>query len=765
MSKREARRPQFAEAITALWLGARLTRGVGLAGLFRVAMLAVATTIGCFLVMAALAVPVVVDAQYQRSVGRAVMHDDDGQTPIIVNDRSTLRLQEVRDSAGERPLTRIAVSGAGESGALPPGLPRFPAAGEIVASPELLRMLAADESMAKRFPQRVVGTIGPAGLVAPDELFAYIGVRDGLIEANQVAGFGDAMAIHSDAWAGASVIERVLKPERVLGYLFGLFLLAPLAVLIGVCARLSARVREQKLAAVRLLGVTQSQVQIANAVEVGTVTMLGALAGYLAFAVIGPQSTGWSVGRFRWYAEDLDVSPARAAVVVVCFTVFAMLVAASGTIPAMQKPLDVRRFGLRKTPSMWRALPLLVAVAALAYAATMGGVSSTTILAVGGGVLAMAVGVPVALPIVTHLLAALLELWQRGPIWIQLVAKRWRHNPGAAPRLVAGVVTTIFIAGIGLLAAGFAVQLQQPDLSPDGQPVTLVVSGHGLSPAEIEMLNGPGVTVTPLGMSMVTSGSASGLVVSARCEDLPALLGEVTGACVNGRFYRVVNTHPEWGDVTPRVQQWTLQDGTHLADPVDELHIRSDRSLANVLLIDTASGGEARDQLQVTFERKAYRDLAVRATLAAPAHQIVYPLGTTGGFDSAALLTVIACGAAIALAIGLLAFSIAAVDHQLAARRRNAGLTVLGVPRWLLQLVETAGLIATLVVGTAISALGLVLTTWALRRVSSLPVAVWDYAGVDVTAIVAGGLAILIAVTVIASRASTRLKSDLIRHE
>ena len=60
---------------------------------------------------------------------------------------------------------------------LPPGVDRMPAPGELVVSPELRRILTGPgaEPLRERLDGRIVGTIGPEGLLGERELAYYTG--------------------------------------------------------------------------------------------------------------------------------------------------------------------------------------------------------------------------------------------------------------------------------------------------------------------------------------------------------------------------------------------------------------------------------------------------------------------------------------------------------------------------------------------------------------------------------------------------------------
>ena len=149
--------------------------------------------------------------------------------------------------AGRR-LVRMDVAALADDAPVPPGLPRVPAAGETFVSPALAELLVttpADE-LGDRFGE-VVGTIEPAGLMAPDELAAVVG-RD----AASLRAEGARVVTELD---GTRQIPVPTNPMiRVLVVLALVGALAPVAVFVASATRLSAARREQRLAALRLAG-------------------------------------------------------------------------------------------------------------------------------------------------------------------------------------------------------------------------------------------------------------------------------------------------------------------------------------------------------------------------------------------------------------------------------------------------------------------------------------------------------------------------------
>ena len=164
-------------------------------------------------------------------------------------------------------ITRLDVAALGPGAPLVPGLTRLPAAGEYYASPalaNLLRVVPADE-LGNRFPGIQVGLIGDQGLSGPDELAVIIGHNPA-----EIANLPNATQV-----SAINTAPRSTGTNSAYNFAFGLAavaLLIPMLVLISTATRLAAARREQRYAALRLIGATPTQVSVVASVE----AMLGA---------------------------------------------------------------------------------------------------------------------------------------------------------------------------------------------------------------------------------------------------------------------------------------------------------------------------------------------------------------------------------------------------------------------------------------------------------------------------------------------------------
>src|SRR3954453_3159688 len=146
--------------------GLRLTLAGGREAATRLVLVAVAVTLGIGLLLLTLAGINAVHAQNDRfawlETGAAGAQHTSGGDPLW------WRL--TADTFSGEQIGRVDVAATGLRSDVPPGLDRLPGPGEYFASPALaalMRDVPADQ-LADRYPGRLGGSIGSAGVKSPD---------------------------------------------------------------------------------------------------------------------------------------------------------------------------------------------------------------------------------------------------------------------------------------------------------------------------------------------------------------------------------------------------------------------------------------------------------------------------------------------------------------------------------------------------------------------------------------------------------------------
>lgn len=715
-------------------LGLRMSVGSGRGGLVRTALMSSGAALGVLIVLACLATLSVADGQDERARGRSPLFSDEGDYASATDggsrytdkpvDAGTTRLIEIDDAIGHTPLRRIAVGGVRPDTQVPPGLARLPAPGEAVVSPALAELIRADARARDRFPQTVIGTIGRPGLVAPNELRAYVGVAaddPGLDEQRALTGFGGPLRFgRGDQMSDPDVFG----PARYAALAFALFVLVPFGVFLATCARLSATTRDRRIASLRLLGVSARQAAVINAVETGVVAGGGAVLGAVLYGVLAPLSTGWPVGRLQWFADDVAVAPWQLAVVVAGTAGFAVAVGVLAGRRARLDPLGVRRGAPASRPTPWRLGPLLLGLAAAAFAAKYDGISvDKRALWLIGAVLLTGLGLAIALPALSYAAAGLVRRLPAAPVWLELAAARVRHSPGVAPRLVASLTVAIFAAGLGTLT----ITLVADDLDAVDRVATRSASLLQVSsppPGLADRLRAaPGLVVAALPAVPVTIGGQEKNAIVGDCAGILAMYTLGAGqTCVDGQVYwfAVKIYGPGATDGEPPTGEVRLADGTVVPTPTSRLDATprfNSAAYAPVLITRQAPVLAGFEPEWSGFDLIAANPAAVEraarlVSATAPATYLGGDLGGYRGIDSNLMVLVLVCGLTVTFVLGVGSFAAAAVDRTMERRRDNATLIVVGTRPVLVAAGETGS-------GALPLALGLVTASLATMAIAA----------------------------------------------
>lgn len=414
--------------MSALLLGARLTLAGGRTGLTRTLITALGVGIGVAALLLAASLPTIrAEQQDRRQASAAVLAQPGQPDALLVGDVRT-------EFRGDDVLGRL-VRAEGAGAPVPPGLPRLPAPGEVYVSPALAERLATPDGqrvLAPRIPGRVVGEIGPAGLIGPAELGFYAGARD-LVEGGpvrRVAGFGTD--------------ERgmALDPALVLLVMIALVaLLIPVGIVVGAAVRTGGEERDRRLAALRLIGADQRMARRIAAGEAVVAAAVGVLIGTVFFLLARTLVERVALQGFSIYAGDLRPTLALGVLVALGVPIAAVIVSLAALRRVVAEPLGVVRNQAAGKPRRlwWRLVLPAIGLAALLPTTTMNEDDVPTIqLALG--IIALLVGVAALLPWLVERVVARLGA---GAVAWQLAVRRLQLDPGGAARAVSGIAVAV----------------------------------------------------------------------------------------------------------------------------------------------------------------------------------------------------------------------------------------------------------------------------------------------------------------------------------
>ncbi|MFF2142798.1 FtsX-like permease family protein [Kitasatospora sp. NPDC058190] len=344
---------------------------------------------------------------------------------------------------------RADVAPTGPTSPLPPGLSRLPAPGEYYASPALEKLLRDTPAveLADRFPGRLVGTIADAGLPSPDSLVMVVGRTVDEVKARPrpttVTSIATAMPADCsfDCYGAGVHGDALLLVLTVVAAA----LIFPVLIFIGTATRLSAATREQRYAAMRLVGATPGQVSVISAVESTVAAVIGTAVGFGLYFALKPVVADVPFTGDRFFASDLSLTLPQVAGVVLGVPVAAALAARFALRRVTISPLGVSRRVTPKPPSAWRLAPLVAGLAELGY--FVGNHPKTTngqSLAYLTGFVLVMLGLVIAGPWLTMATAQAVARRTSRPASL-IAMRRLSDDPRAGFRSVAGLVLALFV--------------------------------------------------------------------------------------------------------------------------------------------------------------------------------------------------------------------------------------------------------------------------------------------------------------------------------
>lgn len=425
-----------------LLMGVRFAVAGGRPGWARTTLTAIGVGLGVALLLFAASAPSV----FQNADDRA-----DARVPIWYEDLApgpdTLRYESIPTVYHGAQITGMLLqpdAGEATTATPPPGLDAFPAPGEMVVSPALKRLLDSPdhEVLRERLAgYEITGTIGDAGLRGPAELVFYMGT-DTLTD---TAADGTPHHNRTDTF-GASYPPTVLSPMLILLILvICVVLLMPVAVFIATAVRFGGERRDQRLAALRLVGADRSGTRRIAAGEALAGALLGLAVGLLFFLLLRQAASHITLAGTSAFPADFVPSVPLTVLILAAVPLSAVLVTLFALRGVAIEPLGVvRESADRPRRLWWRLVPaalglMLLLPLAGAYSAGSGGARE---LQAGAGIVLVLVGATAFLPwLVERGVAA----FRGGPVSWQLAVRRLQLGSGSASRAVSGI--TVAVAG------------------------------------------------------------------------------------------------------------------------------------------------------------------------------------------------------------------------------------------------------------------------------------------------------------------------------
>ncbi|GLZ36257.1 membrane protein [Lentzea sp. NBRC 105346] len=411
-----------------LLLGVRLAVGGGRNSWIRLVLTGLGIGLGVAVLLVAASFPTALNARDHRADQLRVM--DDG--PAIAGVDPLYRVQAIVDFR-DKNIWGSYLDAAGPNAPVPPGADRIPGDGEILVSPALGRLLASPEGelLRPRFPERIVGEIGRAGLEGPYELRFYAGNAQVEHTAeNRVYRFG---------LTRAQVYNPLLYAISVV---FVVILLFPVLVFVGISTRLSGAQRDRRLAALRLIGASAQRVRLIAAGEALLGAFVGLAVGFALFFFGRQYTEDVRLADAALFREDLTPAPALVVLLVIFVPVLAVVTAVVAMRRTVIEPLGVVREARPVRRSLWwRLVPIIGGIALLvSQVGTVSGPRRPNEYVLASGVSLLMLGIPLVLPWLVERSVGRLH---RGSVAWQLAVRRLQLDSGSAARVVGGVAVVL----------------------------------------------------------------------------------------------------------------------------------------------------------------------------------------------------------------------------------------------------------------------------------------------------------------------------------
>ncbi|GIF20573.1 hypothetical protein BJ973_001521 [Actinoplanes tereljensis] len=508
-----------------LAFGLRLAVAGGREALTRLIVIAAAVAVGAGLLLATFAGVNAVNAQLTRYASLYPEPSSGG------SDAAPLWWTVREDYFHGRQILRADVAATGADSPIPIGIPKTPGPGEYYASPAMQRLLAATEpdQLGARYPGRDLGTIGDAALTAPNSLLIIVGGTPDQVgklpRAQQLTSTGD-----NTPAIPATVIDLIMS-VIVAGLLF------PVLIFIGTATRLSAARREQRFAAMRLVGATPRQISMIAAIEAAAAALAGTALGFLLFFAFRGSLAAVPFTGDPFFPGDMSLSALNILAVALGVPAGAAVAAAVSLNRVRVSPLGVTRRVTPRPPRWYRLLPLPLGLAELAFflVGPMPETSDGQMAVFLPGILLVMTGLLVAGPVLTMAGARFMARRSTRPATL-IAARRLADNPKAGFRAISGIMLALFITSVatGVITTIVANRGTAPAGSTDAATLSTYLNDGPPSVAGLRPT--PGVrSTTILRKNPVEYGDP---VVA--CADIPPAYGRcaagTTVAAVSSNF-------------------------------------------------------------------------------------------------------------------------------------------------------------------------------------------------------------------------------------
>lgn len=457
------RRVPLGQWVRDLLMGARFAVTGGRSGWARTTLTGVGVGLGVAVLLLAASVPTALTAGDIRDQKRQILVTDLEDVPKGAHTLLATRADTDFRGEGIEGCT-LQLEGDPAKAVLPPGLDEIPAPGEMVVSPALRDLLNSADGKKLLQPRfdglKDVGTVGDEGLLGPDELLFYAGT-DSLEVTDEDVLRVDSFGHHEQ------FNNPFATPLVALIVVMLVVLLLPIAAFIATAVRFGGERRDQRLAALRLVGADNGMTRRIAAGESLVGAVLGLVLGGGIFLLGRAQMRGISLFNISVFPADIAPGLFLTVLIGVLVPLCAVVVTQLALRKVVISPLGVAREGEDRGRRLWWRLATLAlgGCSLFLFGPSFGGGDGDIWLLAGSVVLTL-IGVTALLPWAVERAVGWLS---GGPLSWQLATRRLQLNSGLAARAVSGI--TIAVAGAVALQMLYGA-VERDDLSRTGQDTT-----------------------------------------------------------------------------------------------------------------------------------------------------------------------------------------------------------------------------------------------------------------------------------------------------
>ena len=575
----------------------------------RLAITTAAVAIGVALLLITLAGMNAINAQNVRSAWLAtgyVNGPPGTQSEASRGSAAPLWWEFSTDHFDHASIFRVDLAATGPTSPVPPGISRLPGPGEYYASPALVRLLRETPAgeLGDRFPGTLIGTIGASALPSPNFLIVVIGHTAASMSAP--GAFDQVTSINTDPSVPGPFGFHNSRLQVILA-VGALALLFPVLIFIGTATRLAAARREQRFAAIRLVGATPRQVSVISAVEATVAAVAGVAIGFGLFFVVRPFVTRVDFTGLPFAPGDLKLTSTNVLLVAFGVPIAAAIAARVALRRVRISPLGVSRRVTPKPPRVYRLLPLVAGIAELGYFVIAGppNGSGAQIDAYFSGCFLMLAGLVFAGPWLTMVGSRVMARRADRPAAL-LAGRRLADNPRVAFRSISGLIIALFATSVSVGVINTILYNNDPSLGtsanrtlieqlgniggppPPGPPATVPASLL----SKLSAIQG----VRGLTLTYLEPGSYSTLLAS--CSQLvltPALGRCAPGASVVAIDGNQVDIVSQFGKKLPAVDTKVWPAATYSTTSLSRLPVAA-------LIVETDGSASALESARTTIE-------------------------------------------------------------------------------------------------------------------------------------------------------------------